>query len=230
MNDVIVLDDVTKRYGRHTVLSHLSLSLPAGRIYGLLGENGVGKTTLLRLLADILKADSGRLYVAGQEVSRKTHGLVSFLPEPAQLYPFMRVKDALAYYSDFYGDFDAGKAAQLCHAFGLEPSAQVRRLSKGNQERVCLLLALCRRVPLYLLDEPVAGFDPLFKREFVQTLLENLDSGATVLLSSHLLRDLQSIFDDILLLTPAGVSLANAETLWEQGKSPEEYYMEVMKK
>jgi len=228
MNDIISINNLSKSYGRNVVINDLSFSLQRGRIIGLLGENGIGKTTLLKLMADILKPDSGVILIDGQEVSRKTSSKVSFLMEPKHFYPFMRVQDAIQYFKDFFDGFDYEKAMQLCKEFRLMLSRQIKHLSKGNQERLCLILNLSRNVPLYLLDEPIAGFDPKFKRDLIKTILSNLRDGATMIISSHLLRDLQSIFDDIVILKKNEVVVVTSDDIRAQGKTVEDFYMEIV--
>ncbi|MCL2149772.1 MAG: ATP-binding cassette domain-containing protein [Dehalococcoidia bacterium] len=212
------------------MFDNLSFALPRGRVIGLLGENGIGKTTLLRLMADILKPDSGVMAIDGQIISRHTRDKVSFLLEPVNLYRFMQVKDAIQFYKDFFDDFDYKKAIMLCEEFKLGLSRRVEFLSKGNQERLCLLLSLSRNASVFLLDEPLAGLDPKIKRDFVMTILANIVEKASMVIASHLIRDLQSIFDDIVILKKNEVVMAPAEDIRAQGKSVEDYYLEVIER
>ena len=230
MDNIITIDNLCKSYGNKIVFNNISFSLPKNRVIGLLGENGVGKTTLLRLIADFLKPDSGSIFIGNQEVSRKTRDMVSFLLEPINFYPFMRVKDTIQYYKDFFKDFDNEKAMRLCKEFQLDSLHPIRTLSKGNQERACLLLNLSRNAPLYLLDEPIAGFDPKFKKDLIKTILSNIEENVTLVISSHLLRDLQSIFDEIVILKKNEVVMATSEDIRSKGKSIEDFYMEVIEK
>ena len=228
MDNIIEVNNLSKSYGKNIVFENVTFSLPRNRMIGLLGDNGIGKTTLLRLIADILKPDSGEIYLDGQAVSRKTKDRVSFLLEPINFHSFMKVKDAINYYKDFFKDFDYDKAIALCTTFELDLSMPIKKLSKGNQERLCLLLNLSRKVPLYLLDEPVAGFDPKFKRDMIKTILANLEDNVTVIISTHLLRDLQSIFDEILIIKENEIIQASADDIRAKGMSIEDYYMEVV--
>lgn len=230
MNDIITVNNLSKSYGYNVVFKQLSFSLPRGRVIGLLGENGIGKTTLLRLIAGLTRPDSGEILIDGQKVSRQTKNKISFMLDPANFYSFMCVEDAVQYYKDFFQDFIYEKALELCKEFKLKHRRPIKYLSKGNQERLCLLLCLCRNVPIYLLDEPIAGLDPKFKRDLVKTFLANIDEDATVVICSHLLRDLQSVFDDVGILKKNKVEMATADDIRAQGVSVEDYYMEAVER
>lgn len=228
MDYVIKVDNLCKSYGFNKVLTNVSFTISANRIIGLLGENGIGKTTLLRLMADYIKPDSGKILINGQEVSRKTRDMVSFLLEPSNFYSFMKVKDAIQYYKDFFVDFNYEKAVLLSKEMNLDMKEPIKTLSKGSKERLCLLLNISRNVPIYLLDEPIAGFDPKFKKDFIKTILSNISDNAVLVISSHLLRDLQSVFDEIIILTKHEVITASSDDIRAKGKSVEDFYMEVI--
>jgi len=227
MLNAITIENMNKKFGKKEVFKDLSIVFPAGRVVGLLGENGIGKTTLLRLIANILKPNSGEIRVGGEIVSRKTREQLSFMLVPENFYSFMKVKDAVQYFRDFFPDFDHARATQLCDEFGLDPKEGIRTMSKGQQERLCILLCLCRRVPLYLLDEPIAGLDPKFKHETIKAMLSNTDEKQTVIISSHLLRDLETVFDEIVILKSDSVVQATCDDIRAQGKSVEAFYLEV---
>jgi len=226
MTNVLTVDKVTKKFGKKEVFTDLSLTIPAGRVVGLLGENGIGKTTLLRMIADILKPTSGEIRIGEVPVSRATRTKVSFMLSPDNFYYFMSVGDALKYFRDFYDDFDYERAEKLCADFKLEAKDMINKLSKGNQERLCILLCLCRRVELYLLDEPIAGLDPKFKHESIKAMLTHAAEDATVLISSHLLRDLEAIFDEVIILKKDSVVQANCDEIRARGLSVETFYLE----
>ncbi|MCL2198962.1 MAG: ABC transporter ATP-binding protein [Defluviitaleaceae bacterium] len=225
---MISIKNLSKSYGKKAVFKNLTLEFSANRVIGLLGENGIGKTTLLKLIADILKPDKGEVSIAGETVSRHTRAGVSYMLSANNFYGFMKVRDALNFYRDFYEDFDYERAVTLCHEFKLHPKARVKTLSKGSAERLCILLCLCRCVPLYLLDEPVAGLDPKFKHGAIKAMLANTCEEQTVIISSHLLRDLETIFDEIIILKKNDeVVTANTDEIRESGKSVEQFYLEV---
>jgi len=228
MHNAVTISQVSKQFGKQTVFTDLSLAFPAGRVIGLLGENGIGKTTLLRMIADLLKPNTGEILVGSERVSRKTRAQVSFMLTPENFYNFMKVKDAVQYFTDFFPDFDPARARGLCEAFKLDAGARIKQLSKGQQERLCILLCLCRRVPLYLLDEPIAGLDPKFKHESIKAMLAHLEEYQTVIISSHLLRDLDSVFDEIFIVKADGVVQANCDDIRARGQSVEAFYLETV--
>lgn len=229
MNDLVKIEGVYKKYYENYVIKNLNLKIPANRIIGLLGNNGIGKTTFLRLLANIIHADKGSITFFNEQGKSDGIESVAYLLEPANFYEWMKIKDAIEYYQDFFPDFDTKKAFKLFEEFKLSPEAMINKLSKGNKERVCFLLALSRNVKLYLLDEPMAGLDPLFKKNIKKTLLSNIPEGATVIMATHLLRDLEILFDQIIIMKENQVICANTEEIREKlHLSVEAYYMEVM--
>ncbi len=218
---VLRLQGLTKRYRRHTVLENCSLELPSGRIIGLCGPNGSGKTTLLKIIAGIIPATGGSVI--------KEKCTISFVLPTDCLYLWMRVKDALFYFENFYPDFDSEKARELLHAQDLAPEQKIFYLSHGNRERLCLLLSLCRRADLYLMDEPASGIDPEFKRGLKQLLLAHLPEGSTVLMATHLLRDFETVFDSVLLIREQKLELYDADEIRELlHRSVEDFYTEVI--
>lgn len=225
---MISIKNLSKSYGKKSVFKDLTMEFGSNRVIGLLGENGIGKTTLLKMIADILKPDKGEITVGGEVVSRHTRAGVSYMLSAENFYGFMKVKDALDFYRDFFEDFDYERAVTLCADFKLNLKERVKSLSKGSAERLCILLCLCRRVPLYLLDEPVAGLDPKFKHGAIKAMLANIGEEQTVIISSHLLRDLETIFDEIIILKKDDtVVTANTDDIRESGKSVEQFYLEV---
>ena len=228
MDNAVLINNINKSYGKKQIFKDFSLSLPAGRVIGILGENGIGKTTLLKMIADLAKPDSGTIEILGQEVSRHTRDLVSFLIESSRFEDYMKVSDTIRYFEDFFPDFDKSKADELCRAFEIETNYKLKNLSKGARERVCLMLCLARRAQIYVLDEPMAGFDPKFKRDMVAAILTHVEDDQTLIISTHMLRDMDSLFDEIIILTENGAIIANADEIRESGRSLEDYYMEVI--
>lgn len=229
MNNLLTVEGLKKSYGRKKVLNGISFSVSSGKVVGLLGENGIGKTTLLRTIANILKSDRGTITIDGELISLKTQKSVSFLMEPQDFYPWMKIKDSIKFYRDFYPDFDLKKAQKFCEDFNLDLNCPITKLSKGNKERVCLLLNLSRNVRLYLLDEPLGGFDPKLKKDIIKTILSNISENVTVIISTHLLKDLESIFDDVLILKNGElIYIATDEIREKHHLSVEDFYLGVV--
>ncbi len=232
MNETAIrLEAISKCYFTTPVFQHLSAAFPKGRIIGLLGENGVGKTTLLKLMAGLLKPDEGKVIIEEQAFASQGKACVSrvsWLLSPQDFYPFFKVSDALQYYKDFYQDFDGKKAEELFREWKLPFDRKISSLSKGEAERLCLFLALCRKVPIYLMDEPAAGFDIKLKQDMVGILLSQLEEDATVILATHLLRDFGDLFDVLAVLTKNGICIAESEEIREKGMSAEDYYLGVI--
>ena len=213
---------VRKRVGDRFILNRIDLAVPSGRILGLIGENGVGKSTLLRLMAGILLPDDGE--IAG---TRR----IAYAPDRDIFYNWMKVQDALAFYQGYYRGFRTKKARELLETAGISPGMRIRTLSKGQRERLALTLTLSIEAELYLLDEPFGGADPAFKREARIFLLKNLPDGASAVIATHLLKDLEQLFDEVIFLT-GGSELRRMETeeLREtRGMSVEQDYLEEIR-
>jgi ABC-2 type transport system ATP-binding protein len=229
MSKLMEVIQVTKRYQGETVLDKISLQIEAGRVIGLLGKNGVGKTTLLRILSNLNNPDEGKVLFEGKLMDYRSITKLSYLFGENEFYDWMRVMDAIQYYQDFYPDFDIERANRLCQEFHLEPKKMIKKLSRGNKERLFLLLTLCRRVKLYIMDEPMEGLDPSFKRNLKKILLENLPEGATVVLATHLLKDLELLFDQVMIMQGNQVNVIDTDEIRSTlNKSVEDYYMEVI--
>jgi len=228
MNSIVTIENLTKCYGKKIVLDNLSFTIMPGRVIGLLGENGIGKTTPIKILADLCKPDQGTVRINSKPLSSETHSEVSYMPDVSNFYPWMRIIHAINYYKDMFPDFDKEKALSLCKQLQLNTKEYLRKLSKGNQERVMLMLTISRKVSLYLLDEPVAGLDPRMKKSVTQIILSNISEDSAVIIASHLLRDLEEIFDEIFILKKHNMITITADDIREHyHQSVEEYYMEV---
>lgn len=234
MSDPVLLcEGVCKSYANGIpVLRDLSCSLPAGKIVGLLGPNGCGKSTLIKLIAGLLVPDSGRILVAGEERSEATNALISYLPERPYFNPSMRVRELLDLFSDFYADFGAVRARAMLDDLGIAEEARLRTLSKGTKEKVQLVLVMARRARLYLLDEPIAGVDPAARDYILETILKNRNENSTILITTHLIHDIEHALDEFAFLGKEGRILlaGNAEAVRrERGMSLDALFREVFR-
>lgn len=230
MKKIVEVENLYKAFGGKKVLNNVSFTTYTGRIIGLLGENGVGKTTLLKILADLYKPDKGNIRIMEEELSFKTHRYISYMIHTEQLSDWMTIQQAISYFRDLFPDFDAKKASHLCDTFQLNPKDKIIRLSKGNKERVMLLLTISREAYLYILDEPLEGLDIRMKKSMIEILINNIKEEASILISTHMVREMEEIFDEVLILHNDRLVAANADDVREKyQQSIEEYYLEVTK-
>lgn len=221
--------DLTKRYGATVALDRFTVSLPAGRIVGLLGPNGSGKTTTIKLLNGLLQPTAGTVTINGMQPGRGTHSIVSYLPDRACLDENMKVADIIDFFSDFYRDFDRVKATEMLNTLNLPSLSRLKALSKGNREKVQLILTMSRRAQLYILDEPIAGVDPAARDYILNTILANYSEDASVLLSTHLIADIERVLDEVVFLKEGSMVLhEGVDTIREEhGKSVDMLFREV---
>ncbi len=231
--NILECNNLCKAYKRHKpVLHNLNLAIPAGRIVGLLGPNGCGKSTLMKLVTGLLQPDSGEILVDGQPVGAATKALISYLPERTYFNTWSRVGDLLQFFEDFYADFDTARAVALLKDLGIETTAKLKTLSKGTKEKVQLVLVMSRRAKLYLLDEPIAGVDPAAREYILSTIVGNYDPEASIIITTHLITDVEQVLDDYVFLSHNGQILqsGNAEEARNQsGKSLDQLFREVFK-
>ena len=222
---------LTMRYHHTLALDGVNLELPQGKIVGLLGPNGSGKTTLIKLTAGLLTPTSGSVQVCGESMGAGTKSLVSYLPDRPYFSKQRKIRELLDFFQDFYADFDRQRAEHMLNALGIALDVRFRTLSKGNQEKVQLVLVMSRRAKLYLLDEPIGGVDPAARDYVLNTIITNYDPTATVLISTHLIADVERILDEFVFLNQGKVvRYGNAdETREETGKSLDELFREVFK-
>ncbi len=199
-NALIQCSALTKNYGSGPVLNGLDLTLASGRIVGLLGPNGMGKTTLIKLLCGLLQPTSGTILINGQKPGVQTKATVSYLPDRMYFADWMRAKDMLNIFSDFYADFDRRRAESMCLALGIRPEDRMKTMSKGTKEKMQLVLVMSRAAKLYLLDEPIAGVDPAARDYIMNTILTNYSPDGTVLISTHLIGDIERVLDEAIFL------------------------------
>ncbi|MBQ5491095.1 MAG: ABC transporter ATP-binding protein [Treponema sp.] len=200
MNSVLECKNVTKKYLTKTALDSLNLEVPAGSIVGLLGPNGSGKTTLLKLAAGLLKPSSGEITVCGCKPGADSKAIVSYQPDKVYLNDWMTVADLVAMFADFYANFNKDKAYDMLKRLNINPSEKLKTLSKGTKEKVQLILTMSREVPLYMLDEPIGGVDPAARDYILETIIGNYSEHATVIISTHLISDIESVLGYALFL------------------------------
>ena len=230
MNEtVLTAAGLTKCYHGNPALDHLTLELPKGRIIGLLGPNGSGKTTFIKLAAGLLTPNSGSIAIEGRPVGPETKALVSYLPDRPYFSKNMRVQEQLDFFQDFYADFDRKRAEEMLEALGISGKRRFKSLSKGTQEKVQLVLVMSRRAKLYLLDEPIGGVDPAARDYILNTIITNYDPEASVLISTHLIADVERVLDEFLFLHNGKiVRSGNADEVREEtGKSLDQLFREV---
>ena len=220
-----------KHYGRVQALDGVDLTLEPGRIVGLLGPNGSGKSTLIKLACSLLTPSEGSIRVCGEKPGAATNALVSYLPERTAVPEWMSVKELLAFYADFYDDFQLEAARQMLDALGLASAKQIRQMSKGSREKVQLILTMSRQARLYLLDEPIGGVDPATRDYILSTIIANYNPEASVVISTHLIADVEKILDEVVFLQEGRVLLHDeVDALREEkGKSIDALFREVFK-
>ena len=231
MNTVICCKNLTKRYGSNTALNNLNLTLESGKIVGLLGPNGSGKTTLIKILNGLLTPTSGEVSVAGHPIGVETKKIVAYLPDNSYLNSWMTVKQIVAYFEDFYEDFRPEVAYEMLTRLDISPDRKLKTLSKGNKEKVCLILVMSRNASLYVLDEPIAGVDPAARDYVISTIINNYNPDSTVLISTHLISDIEHILHEVVFLKNGEVVLQKStdEIRAEYGKGIDEVFREVFK-
>lgn len=224
---------LTKRYSRkgNPALANINMSLGRGKIIGLLGPNGSGKTTLIKLANGLLSPSEGDILVDGMEIGVETKKVISYLPERTYLTMGMAVEDTIRYFKDFYTDFDEARAYDMLEKLQISPKARLNTLSKGTREKVQLILVMSRRAKLYILDEPIGGVDPAARDYILNTIVGNYDEEATVLISTHLIADVEAILDEVIFLRNGEVVLQeSADVLREQnGKSVDALFREAFR-
>lgn len=205
--DLVKCIDVDKNYGNKKVLKKINLVIPKGKIIGLLGKNGTGKSTLIKLINDLLTPTSGKILINGEDVGIESKKMISYLPERTYLDKSMKVKQVIRYFEDFYDDFDSSKARKLLADLDLDVEEKLAKMSKGMQEKVQLVLVMSRNASLYILDEPLGGVDPATRDYILDTILHNFNEGASVIISTHLIADIERILDEVIFIDKGKIVL-----------------------
>ena len=230
-NELIVCRGLSKRYGGVRALDQVELTVGEGKIVGLLGPNGSGKTTLIKLLCGLLQPSEGALQIAGMSPGPATKARVSYLPDQMYFPDWMKVKDLLELFADFYADFSRERAGQMLDSLGIQESQRVKTMSKGTKEKMQLVLVMSRDARLYLLDEPIAGVDPAAREFILNTILRNYNEKGTVLISTHLIGDVEQVLDEAIFLKAGRVIRHEAvDTIREQeGMSVDALFREIFR-
>ena len=228
---LVYLDHVTKNYGHEVALMDVSLNIQPGRIIGLLGPNGSGKTTIIKLINGLLQPSLGNIYIHGQLPSPASKKVVSYLPDTTYLSENIKISDAISYFQDFYSDFNVQRAYQLLNDLHLHPNQKLNSLSKGNKEKVQLILVMSREADLYVLDEPIGGVDPAARDYILKTIINNYSPSASVLISTHLISDIEPILDEIIFIDNGKiVRQGNVDDIrYESGESIDQLFRQEFK-
>ena len=231
MSEILKCTGLTKRYGRLVALDNLDLSVNKGQIIGLLGPNGSGKTTLIKLIAGLLKQNSGELTVGGEKIGNNTKKIVSYLPERTYIPDWMKVKDIIKMFEDFYEDFNLEKAKTMLDNLGIKFNQRIKSMSKGTKEKLQLILVMSREAQLYLLDEPIAGVDPAARDYILRTIITNYNPEAAVIISTHLIQDIETVLDDVIMIQNGHLKIHKTvdEIREDSGKSVDELFREVFR-
>ena len=229
MGNVIECKALTKKYGRRSALNAVDLNLEEGRIVGVLGPNGSGKTTLIKLINGLLTPTSGEIRIDGNLPGVETKSIVSYLPDKDYLGDEMSFHECTKLFADFYADFNREKAFKMLASLNIDPDMKFKFLSKGNREKAQLILVMSRAAKVYVLDEPIAGVDPAARDYILQTILNNINPGATVIIATHLISEIEKILDDVVFIKEGNIVLNySAENIREkEGKSIDGLFREV---
>lgn len=220
MEELLICKGVNKNYGDKKVLKDVNFSIPRGKIIGLLGKNGTGKTTLIKLINDLLTLDSGEILIDGKKIGVESKKIISYLPEKTYLDKSMTVNEVIDMFSEFYDNFDAKKARKLLKDLKLDVNSKLSKMSKGMQEKVQLVLVMSRKALLYILDEPLGGVDPATRDYILDTILTNFNEGASIIISTHLIADIERILDEVIFIDNGKIELIeNADKLREKEKA-----------
>ena len=223
--------ELSKRFGSVQALDEVSLTLEAGRVVGLLGPNGSGKTTLLKLLNGLLTPTEGEILINGLAPGKETHSMVSYLPDRPYLAEWMKVRQLLDLFEDFYEDFDRDKATEMLLRLNIDEEMRIKEMSKGTREKAQLILVMSRKARLYLLDEPIGGVDPATRDYILETIIRNYNPEAAVVISTHLIADVEQVLDDVIFINQGKIMLqSSVDAIREEhGMSVDQYFREVFR-
>lgn len=226
--NLIEIKDLNKFYGKKQALNNVNITIEPGKIYGLLGPNGSGKTTLIKIINDLLTPSSGEILIKGKEPGIESKKIISYLPERTYLNMNFKVKELLDFFEDFYDNFDRKKAKSLLKKLNINEEDKLKTMSKGTKEKVQLILVMSRKADLYILDEPIGGVDPASRDYILETILSNFDSKSSMIISTHLIQDIESILDNVIFINNGNITLNDvADNIRkEKGKTIDQVFRE----
>ena len=228
---ILTCRDLSKRFGKVQALDSVNLDVEPGRVVGLLGPNGSGKTTLIKLANGLLTPTAGEILIDGRAPGKESKALVSYLPDKEYLPDWMSARQLMDFFADFYADFDRERAGEMLTRLGIDESMRIKQMSKGTREKVQLILVMSRQAKLYLLDAPIGGVDPATRDYILDTIIRNYNPSAAVVISTHLIADVEQVLDDVIFIQNGHVALQSSvdEIREEKGKSVDAYFREVFK-
>ena len=223
--------NVTKKFSNKTALDNVSFAIQPGRIIGLLGPNGSGKSTSIKMINGLLQPDSGQVLIKGNTPSIESKKIISYLPERTYLNDWMTVSQILSFFDDFYEDFDSNRAKEMLTSLGIDENAKLKTLSKGTKEKVQLILVMSRKAELYVLDEPIGGVDPAARDYILSTIIQNYSESSSILISTHLIQDVEKILDDVILINNGQIYMTGSvdDIRSENGISIDNLFREVFR-
>lgn len=223
--------NVTKKFSNKTALDNVSFAIQPGRIIGLLGPNGSGKSTSIKMINGLLQPDSGQVLIKGNTPSIESKKIISYLPERTYLNDWMTVSQILSFFEDFYEDFDSNHAKEMLTSLGIDENAKLKTLSKGTKEKVQLILVMSRKAELYVLDEPIGGVDPAARDYILSTIIQNYSESSSILISTHLIQDVEKILDDVILINNGQIYMTGSvdDIRSENGISIDNLFREVFR-
>lgn len=229
MSSLVEIENLTKKYGSKTAVKDISLNLEGGQIIGLLGPNGSGKTTLIKMLNGLLVPTKGKILVDGKEIGPETKAVISYLPDQTYLNMNQKVCEVINFFEDFYEDFESERAYEMLEKLKINPKDSLKTMSKGTKEKVQLILVMSRRAKLYILDEPIAGVDPAARDYILDVILSNYDPEASILISTHLISDIEKILDQAVFIRNGEIVMNSSvdDIRVNEGKSVDALFREV---
>lgn len=228
MANIISAENISKTYGKKVVLSNVSFSIEEGQIIGLLGPNGCGKTTLMKILTGLIKSYDGSVKIDGLAICAQTKAITAYLPDKSYLSPAIKAKEAIHMMQTFYADFDGKKAKSMAKNFSLDLNQKIGTMSKGQQEKLNLILVMSRQAKLYILDEPLGGLDPASRSAILDLIMNNYAKNSTVMISTHLINDVERIFDKVLMVRDGELVVnTHVNDIRQHGTSVEDLFKEM---